>query len=156
MSNLWFVWCLQECQRNCWELKLAIGHFRQPWLESLTLGCLDFDRTVFTLAWVDIEARSELVCVQVRLGYSKRRRARRKLVGAVRHWRRMPRAFAPCPPVFYLAASKDVDARCDDRLSDSEIKLGFNSPFRLTLLLVGRVPANPTSTIAPSVTKIAS
>jgi hypothetical protein len=36
MINLWFLWFLQECHRNCWELKLAIGHFRQPWLESLT------------------------------------------------------------------------------------------------------------------------
>jgi hypothetical protein len=46
MINLWFLWFLQECQRNCWELKLVIVHFRQPWLESLALGCLDFDRTV--------------------------------------------------------------------------------------------------------------
>ena len=62
MINLWFLWFLQECHRNCWELKLAIGHFRQPWLESLALGCLDKDRTV--LLPVDIEARSEPVGVQ--------------------------------------------------------------------------------------------
>ena len=46
MSNLWFLWFLQECHRNCWELKLAIVHSGKPWLESLALGCLDFDRTV--------------------------------------------------------------------------------------------------------------
>jgi hypothetical protein len=46
MINLWFLWFLQECQRNCWELKLTIAHSGQPWLESLALGCLGFDKTV--------------------------------------------------------------------------------------------------------------
>jgi len=46
MINLWFLWFLQECHRNCWELKLAHGHFRQPRLESLALGSLNFDKTV--------------------------------------------------------------------------------------------------------------
>jgi hypothetical protein len=45
MSNLWILWFLQECHRNCWELKLAHVHFRQPWLESWR-GSLDLDRTV--------------------------------------------------------------------------------------------------------------
>jgi hypothetical protein len=36
MIDLWFLWFLQKCHRNCWELELAHVHFRQPWLESLT------------------------------------------------------------------------------------------------------------------------
>jgi len=51
MSNLWFLWFLQECHRNSWELKLVIVHFRQPRIESLALGCLDFDAR-YTLARV--------------------------------------------------------------------------------------------------------
>lgn len=50
----------------------------------------------------------------------ERRRVRRIRVGAVRHWRRMPDAIAPSYSVCDFAASKDVDARCDDRSSDSE------------------------------------
>ncbi|MEG4395130.1 hypothetical protein [Microcoleus sp. BROC3] len=47
------------------------------------------------------------------------RRARRKPVGAVGYWLVTPNAIAPCPRVFNLAASKDVDARCDERSSYS-------------------------------------
>ena len=68
MSNLWFLWFLQECHRNCWELKLVIAHSGQPWVESLTRSLFGFWRPRYafdarcTLAlWVDIEARSELV-----------------------------------------------------------------------------------------------
>jgi hypothetical protein len=50
MSNLWFLWFLQECHRNCWELELAHAHSGQLRGESLALGCLDFDKTVLTLA----------------------------------------------------------------------------------------------------------
>jgi hypothetical protein len=46
MINLWFLWFLQECDENSWKLKLAYAHSGQPRLESLALGCLDFDRTV--------------------------------------------------------------------------------------------------------------
>jgi hypothetical protein len=42
MINLRFLWFLQKCHRNCWELKLAHAHSGQPRGESLT-GSLDFD-----------------------------------------------------------------------------------------------------------------
>ncbi len=69
MSNLWFLWFLQECHRNCWELKLAIAHSRKPWLESLTEAVWTLIELCLTRASVDIEARSEPVGVQESLGY---------------------------------------------------------------------------------------
>ena len=71
MINLWFLWFLQKCHRNCWELKWVHAYSGKPRLESLALGCLDFDRTVLTLTWVDIEAKSEPVGVQVRRLYDR-------------------------------------------------------------------------------------
>ena len=64
MINLWFLWFLQECHRNCWELKLAIGHFRQPRLENRAGAVWTWIELCLTLAWVNIEARSEPVGVQ--------------------------------------------------------------------------------------------
>jgi hypothetical protein len=64
MSNLWFLWFLQECHRNSWELKLAHAHSGQPRLESLTKAVWTLIELCLTRAWVDIEARSEPVGVQ--------------------------------------------------------------------------------------------
>jgi hypothetical protein len=46
MSNLWFLWFLQECHRNSWELKLAHRTLWAAKARKFDKGCLDFDRTV--------------------------------------------------------------------------------------------------------------
>jgi hypothetical protein len=93
---------------------------RQSWRESLT-------KAVWTLIKLCLHSRESILkpgasqlVYRAAFVTMERSIARRKPVGAVRHWRLMPFAFAPCPPVFNLAASKDVDARCDSRSSDSE------------------------------------
>ena len=118
MINLWFLWFLQECQRNCWELKLVIVHFRQPRLESLTEAVWTLIELCFCQSLK--KPGASLLVYRAAAFTMERRRARRKPVGAVRHWRRMPDAIAPSYSVCNFAASKDVDARCDDRSSDSQ------------------------------------
>ncbi|MEG3959513.1 hypothetical protein [Microcoleus sp. herbarium2] len=117
MSNLWFLWFLQECQRNCWELKLAIVHFRQPRLESLTEAVWTLIELCFCQSLLKPGA-SQLV-YRAAAFTMEPSIARRIRVGAVEYRRRMPDAIAPSYSVCNFAASKDVDARCDDRSSDS-------------------------------------
>ena len=93
MINLWFLWFLQKCHRNCWELKLAIVHFRQPRLESLTEAVWTLIELCFCQSLLKPGA-SQLV-YRAAAYTMERRRARRKPVSAVRHWRRMPDAIAP-------------------------------------------------------------
>jgi hypothetical protein len=38
MSNLWFLWFLQECHEELLGVEVSSRHSGQPWLESLTLG----------------------------------------------------------------------------------------------------------------------
>src|SRR4028119_355012 len=64
MINLWFLWFLQKCHRNCWELKLAIGHFRQPRLENRAEAVWTWIELCLTLAGANIDSRSEPVGVQ--------------------------------------------------------------------------------------------
>lgn len=67
------------------------------------------------------------------------RLARRKPVGAVRHWRRMPDAIAPNYSVCDFAASKEVDTRYRTIVRPTaSIELGLNSPFNRSIAFARR------------------
>jgi hypothetical protein len=86
MSNLWFLWFLQECHRNSWELKLVIVHFRQPRIESLALGCLDFDASLYTRSRESILKPGASQLVYRAAAFTMEQASPRRIrVGAVRH-----------------------------------------------------------------------
>jgi len=64
MSNLWFLWFLQECYENSCNLELAHAHSGQLRGESLTEAVWTLIELCLTRAWVDIQAKSEPVGVQ--------------------------------------------------------------------------------------------